>query len=479
MESWRDEDDDDAGDLSEWKAHGKDALIFLIDCSPKMHLNFKNKEGNTDNTPFQMALRCVHATLRNKIFASPSDVSGVLMFGTKNKVNVRDFNGLSLLFKMDTPEGDSILKLEQLLEETDSIIKQDYGGCSDSSYSIHEALWQCQAMFNEVTGKIATKTILLFTCNDDPHACDSNLKRQALKKAQDLKDTDISLELLPISDGDFDISKFYIDLLPDQSSDVNDTVDDMLTQSSQKIDDLLRIVRKRVHKKRSVGKIDFDLGAGVILALSTYNLVQRTNKPAKLLLARDTNEPTIRQRNYIHPITGAPLLPSDIDLYQEYGEHKIRFTSDEVKSMQVMDLKPGLKLVGFRPLEELKFSHWVRSCNFIYPDDLRIKGSRTLFSALLQRCLARSVMAICSFKSRERSAASFVALIPQDEIKEDPSESTGAQISPPGNNYHYNVRVGPCKDFYKIDKIGRRKCSKLICPNYSCRFFYILSSIFR
>ena len=114
--------------------------------------------------------------------------------------------------------------------------------------------------------------------------------------------------------------------------------------------------------------------------------------------------------------------------------------------MLVMDMKPGLKLVGFRPLEELKFSHFVRSCNFIYPDDLRIKGSRTLFSALLQRCLARSVMAICSFKARERSIPSFVALIPQDEIKEDPSEGTGAQISPPGNKYHYNVRAIPCQN---------------------------------
>ena len=52
-------------------------------------------------------------------------------------------------------------------------------------------------------------------------------------------------------------------------------------------------------------------------------------------------------------------------------------------------------------------------------------------------------MAICSFKARERSAPSFVSLIPQDEIKEDSTEGTGAQISPPGNEYHFKVWAGP------------------------------------
>ena len=44
MESWHDEDDDEFGanENSEWKSHGKDALIFLIDSSPKMHLKHPN-----------------------------------------------------------------------------------------------------------------------------------------------------------------------------------------------------------------------------------------------------------------------------------------------------------------------------------------------------------------------------------------------------------------------------------------------------
>ena len=63
-----------------------------------------------------------------------------------------------------------------------------------------------------------------------------------------------------------------------------------------------------------------------------------------------------------------------------------------------------------------------------------IKGSRTLFSALLQRCLARSVMAICTLKASERATPNFVALIPQDEVKGNEEHGTADQICPPGTN---------------------------------------------
>ena len=104
MDSWHDEEDDEFGDALDqdnfpsWKFSGKDALIFLIDCSPKMHLKFKSEDSATEHdTPFKLALRCAHATLRNKIFANPQDEIGVLLFGTVNKVDIRDFDGLSLL----------------------------------------------------------------------------------------------------------------------------------------------------------------------------------------------------------------------------------------------------------------------------------------------------------------------------------------------------------------------------------------------
>ena len=63
-----------------------------------------------------------------------------------------------------------------------------------------------------LTGKVSTRRIWLFTTNDDPHSGEPHLKNQAVKKGNDLKDTDISLELIPFS-ANFDFSKFYADIV--------------------------------------------------------------------------------------------------------------------------------------------------------------------------------------------------------------------------------------------------------------------------
>ena len=48
MDSWHDDEDDFAENATEeWKSQGKDALIFLIDCSPKMHVKVESNGSNS------------------------------------------------------------------------------------------------------------------------------------------------------------------------------------------------------------------------------------------------------------------------------------------------------------------------------------------------------------------------------------------------------------------------------------------------
>ena len=48
-----------------------------------------------------------------------------------------------------------------------------------------------------------------------------------------------------------------------------------------------------------------------------------------------------------------------------------------------MDGLAGLKLLAFKSRDELRWHHFVRHAHFIYPDENSVKGSRTLFAALL------------------------------------------------------------------------------------------------
>ena len=69
-------------------------------------------DPESNDTRLQMALKCVHTTLRRKILGSPNDVVGVLLYGSEKKFGINDFEHLSLILPLDTPEAKSIQNIE-------------------------------------------------------------------------------------------------------------------------------------------------------------------------------------------------------------------------------------------------------------------------------------------------------------------------------------------------------------------------------
>ena len=115
------------------------------------------------------------------------------------------------------------------------------------------------------------------------------------------------------------------------------------------------------------------LASGAEISVSSFNLVREASAPTKLKLARDTNEPVRTQRNLVHPETAAPLLPTEMELYQTFGDRPLYMTPDEVKAAKKMGLQPGLKLMGFRKIQDLKFGDFVSGGTFIYPEEGIVK----------------------------------------------------------------------------------------------------------
>jgi hypothetical protein len=53
-------------------------------------------------------------------------------------------------------------------------VRAEYGQSAD--YSINDALWACSNVFADVTSKVASRRIFLFTNNDQPHATRPDLE---------------------------------------------------------------------------------------------------------------------------------------------------------------------------------------------------------------------------------------------------------------------------------------------------------------
>ena len=297
MDSWKDDQNDEEEDDNVPEGYGgKDALIFLIDVyTPAMI-----ESSNGEDSPLQKALKCVHATLRRKIFENPNDVVGVVLMGTEKNHGIRDFEHLSLLLPLDTPEKKHIQDIEDFVLD-DVLLAEKTGklGLGTSKFALHEALWQCQSLFNEIKGKSDKKRIIFFTSNDHPHENNEVLERQARIKANDLQENGLIFEVIPMTtEQNFDWQKFYIDLVTKDETEDSTTLAQE-NNCKQTLEDLFNIVRRKVYKKRSIGRCYLDLGSGVKMAVASYNFVQKASKPSKVRLARDTNEEVRVQRTFI------------------------------------------------------------------------------------------------------------------------------------------------------------------------------------
>ncbi|XP_053577291.1 LOW QUALITY PROTEIN: X-ray repair cross-complementing protein 6 [Bombina bombina] len=436
-EDGEDEGDQEDGDaeVSESRFGGRDSLIFLVDASKPM-FSCLNDDGLT---PFDLTLQCIRSVYTSKIISSDRDLLSVVFFGTKQQTHSESFKHVYVLHDLDTPGAKRILELDKYREEKGRALFRDTIG-SGAEFSLGEALWLCSNLFSNVKVKMSHKRIMLFTNEDNPHSNDAAKAKQARVKAEDLKEMGIFLDLMHLDkDGGFDVSLFYRDI-------VNIAEDEDLGvqfKASDKLEDLLRKVRAKEVKKRALARLSLTLGDGVTLTVGVFNLVQKAVKPPPVKLYRETNEPVKTKTRTFNKETGSLLLPSDTKKSQTYGNRAIVLEKEETEELKRFD-DPGLVLVGFKPVSLLKKHHYIKPSQFVYPEESLVNGSSTLFLALLARCLARQVMAICRYIPRRNTPPHFVALVPQEEQLDDHN----VQCAPPGFNL---IFLPFADDIRKID----------------------------
>ncbi|XP_071552521.1 LOW QUALITY PROTEIN: X-ray repair cross-complementing protein 6 [Panulirus ornatus] len=431
MDDWKfdgteDSEGEEDSEGSSWFDGGRTATVFLIDAAEEMFKAQEEDTGEGEEAPFHRAMRAAHATLMRKIISNNQDLLSVVLFNTRETKNPIDFAHVYILQELERSGAENVLMLEKLIEMDGNRFDVKYG--RNTNASLQDALRVCQTVFNKCTNRLSGQSILLFTCRDDPHAGDDQKKRQARRKVQDLKEAGIVLEILHMGET-FDVKKFYKDLIiPDESEDDEDSQEKItLADPTSRFDELMERVRRLDHKQRTTGRVLFTLAPGVEMSVGVYTAVRKMNKPSKVNLWKNTNEELRYMKKEYLEETGEILVPSDYVKYQTYGGRKIKFTLDEVRSMaRIHD--PEIKLLGFKPISSIKPYYHVRPGNFIYPDEKSVQGSKKMFAALLERCLARKMAAIVRLVTRKGASVSWAALIPQKEEL----DRKNCQVTPPG-----------------------------------------------
>ncbi|XP_068257629.1 X-ray repair cross-complementing protein 6 isoform X2 [Nyctibius grandis] len=355
--------------VADYRFSGRDSLIFLVDASRAMF-----EADGDEATPFDMTMQCIRNVYTSKILSSDRDLLSVVFYGTEKNKNMADFKHIYVLQELDNPGAKRVLELEQYKgDEGQALFRQTFGHNAD--YSLGEALWACSNLFSDVRVRLSHKRIMLFTNEDDPHANDSAKAKLARTRAGDLRDTGILLDLMHLKKpGGFDINLFYRDI-------INIAEDEDLgiqPEESGKLEHLMKIVRAKETRKRTLVRLNLYLNKDLSLSVGVYNLVQKAHKPYPVKLYRETNEPVKTKTRMFNGKTGSLLLPSDTKRAQIYGNRQIVLEKEEVEELKRFD-SPGLFLIGFKPLSMLKQHHHIKPSQFIYPEESLVSGFHIIF----------------------------------------------------------------------------------------------------
>ncbi|KAI0509778.1 hypothetical protein KFK09_010374 [Dendrobium nobile] len=430
---------DDSGsedDLLREKESTKDFSVYLVDASPKMFGTVATNEvDEMGETFFHAAVKCISESLKAQIIGRSSDEIAICFFNTREKKNTQDLHGVYVF---------NVAERELLDRPTARLIKE-FSGIEDSvihhigsrywiepasrENSLYNALWVAQALLRKGSVKNVSKRILIFTNEDNPFrsisgAAKADMIRTTLQRAKDAQELGISIELLPLSSKEFDVSIFYADLLGLEGGEMPL----FLTSADEKLEDMANQLRKRIFSKRKVKTIMFVIASGVSIEVNAYALIRPSVPGAIMWLDSVTNLPLKMERTFVCADTGA-LVEQPRMHFQEFNGEMVKFTVEELA--EIKKVSDGhLHLLGFKPLDCLKDYHNLRPSTFIYPTDEEIVGSTCAFVALHRSMVRLQRFAVAFYGSSTHPQ--LVALVAQDEII-----SSSGQLEPPGMHMIY------------------------------------------
>lgn len=223
------------------------------------------------------------------------------------------------LFSLDAPSASRIRILQGILADHADVFHRTIGSApsttagSPSYCPLNEAFWACSGAFSAKSQSHKqndSRRIWLFTNDDNPNGNNSANQDRMIRASRDCSDSGIELSLwhMNLANRPFNPGKFYAQLLTVGSSDGNGGGEGMLDYIDNRMkgagydgfDMMMANVRRKEHRKRTLGHVIFTLGGGksagnraadVQIALQMFKTVSITERPKYSWLFVGTNEP--------------------------------------------------------------------------------------------------------------------------------------------------------------------------------------------
>ncbi|QIX00829.1 hypothetical protein AMS68_006346 [Peltaster fructicola] len=430
----------------------KDAVLFAIDISKSMLTipsDIMERRPDTALSPALAALKCAYALMQQRIISNPSDMMGILLFGTQksrfqegdeDKKGNLQYPHCYLLTDLDVPAAADVKMLRDLVESDEG--DQDVLQASDEEVSMANVLFCANQIFTTKAPNFASRRLFLVTDNDYPHASSRDARNAAAVRAKDLYDLGVTIELFPISHPEqghtFDRTKFYNDIVysatPSDPDAPAPLVADIKPAAASAQDGisllqaLLSSVASRAAPRRAIfSNLPFEIGPGLTISVKGFIILKRQEpkRTSYIYLPPDSDKPQIAigQSTIIADDTARSVEKAEVRKAFKFGGDTISFKPEELAKIKNFG-EPVLRIIGFKPQSALPSWASIKTSTFIYPSEEDYIGSTRVFSALHQKLVKDEKMGMAWYIPRRGAIPVLAAVLPSRERRSEDGDQT-------------------------------------------------------
>lgn len=438
-----DADEDDTDEASKAFISWKQVNVFLVDARPAMFEEAgTNIQGlDPEASWFSLALQVVSAELKRIIISSPKDEVALVLYGTRELNNESHLDHVYTVQNLQRPTAQRIRECDAMATKQNSgRFSHDIGSHGvpgDEAEDLRHGMWVAASLLSGQSAR-SFKTVTIFT-NDRSPSGTLKSRENIASRVKELGETGTVCTLVPMVSPPlqeaFDKEPFWQEVLSSQADvDTSHAAKPSLSQC------LGQTSRHKVFRKRPLRNINMSFGSDWAVGVQLFATLKTATKPPHIWVwARDSSIIKTEHADICEdtgeilsaadlPTRGFPKLSGRSDSRLP----RLLMTADELLELKRI-LKPGIQVLGFKPVSHLAEYHQLREPLFAYPSEALLQGSTTAFIAIFNEMLAAGVMGVASMVVNDKSPPKMMAVLPVEQVTyEDEDSGKVVQLEPPG-----------------------------------------------